>query len=279
MRQVYGIVSVIMTLTVVCTPVGAEGVEKLIDAQRLGEAGEALAAEVRRDGESGRTLFLEAMILRREGRFQESNGVLERSLRLAPESGDAWKLAGLNLVSLGHEVQSEPYFARAVELAPDDFMARYYLGMALLTQNQAEPAESELRHSLRLNPAHLDAWCVLGLALERQGKPEEALRTYRLAIKAAGELGAGAAMPHLYLGRYLVGLQRFEEAAPELDAAAAGDPQNGEALRLLGQASAGGARRGGHRTAGTGGANRSEGSGRTEDARRADRNLRELLKK
>ena len=216
---------------------GQEGgvtVEKLIDEKRLAEARRLLEDEVRRGGETARSLFLEAMILHKEGKYQESNAVLERSLRRDPDSANGWKLAGLNLVSLGHEELAEPYFARAVEVAPSDFMARYYLGMALVTRHRFGEGDAELKESLRLNPAHVDAWCVLGLSMEQQGKQEEALRAYRAGVEVAVKTKASAEKPSLALGRYLVKLRRFEEAGAALREAV--EAQNAEALTLLGRA-------------------------------------------
>jgi tetratricopeptide (TPR) repeat protein len=213
---------------------GGITVEKLIDEKRLAEARRLLEDEVRRGGETARSLFLEAMILHKEGKYQESNAVLERSLRRDPDSANGWKLAGLNLVSLGREELAEPYFARAVEVAPSDFMARYYLGMALVTRHRFGEGEAQLKESLRLNPAHVDTWCVLGLSKEQQGKQEEALRLYRAGVEVALKTNGRAEKPSLALGRYLVTLRRFDEAEAALREAV--EAQNPEALTLLGRA-------------------------------------------
>jgi tetratricopeptide (TPR) repeat protein len=214
-------------------------IEQLIDGGRLSEAREQLRKLAAAEGESARTLFLEAVMLNREKRFQESNGFVEKALRLEPTSAVAWKLAGLNLVGLGHEAKAEDYFARAVELDPKDAMARYYLGMSLLSQHFAERAERVFREALLLNPAYPDTWCVLGLALETQGKELEAVKAYQENIEVAEKLGSTSGKPYLCWARYLTAQQRYADALPAIERALAANSEDPEALRLMGKSLAG----------------------------------------
>jgi tetratricopeptide (TPR) repeat protein len=189
-----------------------------------------------KQGEQSRALLFEAMTLYKEKKYLESIRKLDRSLALNESDPDVHKLIGLNLVSLGREDLAGRYFETAAALAPRDFMARYYLGLYQLSHKYYVRAEAEFREVIKLSPDYLDAYILLGVAEEQQGKDAEAIRTYRQAIDLSERQDLKQESPFLYLARFLILLQRYEQSLPPLKRAVVINPKSSEAHKLLGQA-------------------------------------------
>jgi tetratricopeptide (TPR) repeat protein len=206
-------------------------VERLVDEGRLAEARARLGELV-----GARALLIEAMILLREGRSQESLDRAMECLRAAPGNAHANKIVGLNLIALGRKQEAERYLREAVRLAPKDFMAHYYLGMYLLNVRFTEAAEGAFLESLRWNAKYPDAETMLGLTYEQMGRDEAALRHYRRGVELTRESGAGKESAYLYLARFLYARQEFEEARKLLEEAVRVGPASLEAWQLLGRA-------------------------------------------
>jgi len=198
------------------------------------EAQEKLREQSAKQGEHPRALLFEAMTLYKEKQYVESIRKLERSLALNDRDPDVYKLIGLNLVSLGKEDLAGRYFETAVELAPRDFMARYYLALYQLTGKQIKRAEASSQAVIEINPNYVDAYLVLGVAQEQLGQEAEAIQTYQQAIKIAEQQPGKTEMPALYLARFLISLQRYEQSLPPLQKVVAINPKSAEALTLRG---------------------------------------------
>jgi tetratricopeptide (TPR) repeat protein len=206
-------------------------IERLIDLGRLEEARKRLP-----EASGGRALLLEAMLLFREGRPEESLRKVNDYLRVAPESPDAHKLAALNLVALGKKELAGPHIQQAVRLAPADFMAHYYLGMYQLEVREREAAERAFQAAIRLNPLYSDSHTMLGYALEQLGREPEALACYRRAVELVRLSRGQKESAHLYLARFLISRQQHQDAAPVLEEAVRFNPKSVEGWQLLGRA-------------------------------------------
>lgn len=229
-------------------------VERLIDAGRLPEAQNRLKILMSSQGETRTTLYLEAKILLKEQRFNESIDKLQRVLAtFKPDSeateqltrrarsddpldSEVYKLIGLNYVLLDRLDLAEPFLKASVEQAPDDYLARFHLGLLYYTTSRFAGAESEFRRVVSLRPAFAKAHDMLGLTLEEIGNEEAATESYRRAIELNREQKSQDSSPYLNLGRFLLTKNRFAEGLPVLQKAVQLHPESAEGAFLLGKA-------------------------------------------
>jgi tetratricopeptide (TPR) repeat protein len=222
------------------TGVGAPGderaleeIDRLIDAGKLQEASEKLADQVRAQGESHRTFFLEAKILFREQKYRESLKTLERCLALNQQDADVFKLVASNAILISRVDIAETALKKAIQVAPDDYLAHFHLGALYYTDSRFPLAEPVLRKAVKLNPEFVPARLFLGLALEELEGEEEAIQCYRQAIELTERFKVKGEQPYLYLGRLLYRQNHFPESLPYLEKAVEANPQSCEGLCLM----------------------------------------------
>jgi len=206
---------------------------KLVDAGDLAAARKMLAEEVASRGESYPTIFLEAKILFREHKYQESLRVLERVLALDQRDPEAYKLVASDAILLERMDIAEQALKRAAQLAPHDYLVFFNLGALYYTDSRFAAAQPELEKSVSLNPDYVPTQLFLGLTLEELGKEPLALDCYHRAIELAERSGFKGEQPYLYPGRLLYRENKLEESLPYLQKAAKANPQSCETLCLL----------------------------------------------
>ena len=124
-------------------------------------------------------------------------------------------------------------YKKAVELAPDRHGTHYHLGNAYWLLLMWEPAKKEFLAELRNDPQNCQAQWKLGdILLEQQAAPQSALEQLDKALAICPE----SAEAHEDRGRALLKLERYEEAAKDLQKAAAADPAEPRPHFLLSQA-------------------------------------------
>jgi tetratricopeptide (TPR) repeat protein len=209
---------------------------RLIDANQLPQARTKLKELVGFGGENYKTLYYEALILFKEGRYSESLKVLERSFATQKYDPDLYLLAGFDWVALNRVRLAKPFYQAAAQLAPDDFMMHYHLGRLYYTDQLFENAEKEFRRVLELNPTFVRGYDNLGLALEPLGKEEEAIQSYRKAIDLAIQQNIKYEWPQINLSNFLFKKNRFDESLELARQAVAINPRSAEANLALGMA-------------------------------------------
>jgi len=221
----------------VVTPINPswQVIEKLISSGQLREARERLNEEIATQGETYKSLYLEALILFKENRFNESLRKLERSLALEKRDPEPHKLTGLILVVLERADTARPFLEAAVQLAPGDSMAHYYLGRLYYTIQRFPQAASEFRRVIALDPTYVKGYDNLGLALEALGDEEVAIQTYHKAIELNEEQKLKNEWPYLNLGKFLVTKNRYQESLSLLQKAVELNPGSAEAYYVLGK--------------------------------------------
>ena len=178
-------------------------IDERINSARLSEARQRLSQEILLRGETARTVFLDAKLLLKERRFEQSIQRLQELLEMdqgterertgsllksrAPLSRKADpeinKLFGLNYVLLDRLDFAEPYLTAAVQLAPQDHLAHFHLGLLYYSTSRFLVSEQEFRKVVKLRPGFANGFDMLGLALEEVGNVEEAEVSYRKAIE------------------------------------------------------------------------------------------------
>jgi tetratricopeptide (TPR) repeat protein len=124
-------------------------------------------------------------------------------------------------------------YKKAVELAPDRHGTHYHLGNAYWLLLMWEPAKKELQAELANDPQNCQAQWKLGdILLEQQAEPQSALEQLDKALALCPE----SPEAHEDRGRVLLKLERYEEAAKDLQKAAAADPAEPRPHFLLSQA-------------------------------------------
>jgi len=124
-------------------------------------------------------------------------------------------------------------YKKAVELAPDRHGTHYHLGNAYWLLLMWEPAKKEFLAELANDPQNCQAQWKLGdILLEQQAGPQSALEQLDRALALCPE----SPEAHEDRGRALLKLERYEEAAKDLQKAAAADPAEPRPHFLLSQA-------------------------------------------
>jgi tetratricopeptide (TPR) repeat protein len=123
-----------------------------------------------------------------------------------------------------------PHFQRAVTVFSNFYEAYYEMGMADLILWRIKDAEQAFRMSIQVSEGQ-SAYPLfaLGAVLDYQGKFAEAEGVTRKGLNLDPTSWAG----HFYLGRALLGLNRFEEAEKNVREALRQKFNTAEALRLL----------------------------------------------
>ncbi len=208
------------------------------------------------------------MLLLRSEEPAEAAEEFLQAAELEPENPRARLLAGMALQEVGREDEAIVQFRRAAELAPADPEPRRGLLTLLLEKNDEAGAETVLGELLALEPTAPDlrrlraelllrrekhdealaafedylklkpddaaAHLTVGRLCRAQGKTEEALRHFQAADASGNPSGAQTAEAAQERAELLAELNRWDEAIPLYEAAAARDPENIEVRAALG---------------------------------------------
>jgi Bardet-Biedl syndrome 4 protein len=138
------------------------------------------------NGLSEYPLYVKALILRQQGRIDESLTTFQAALCLNPSNINNLKQVGQSLYLLGKHKNALDVFGEAEKLAPDDRDTLHNKGMCYLYLKQYaqaienfETANSIQRHEL--------TYMQLGRVQRLLGKDEDALNTYLDALELAAE--------------------------------------------------------------------------------------------
>jgi tetratricopeptide (TPR) repeat protein len=140
--------------------------------------------------------------LLREGRLEEAEALLRRSLDASPTVEAYGNLADL-LAAKGRLGDAEACDLAALTLDPSNASVNSRLAMIYARENRMEEAVARWRRALQKNPADADSRNNLGLTLARMGRLDEALPEYResLRLNPRGEVYANLADALARLGR------------------------------------------------------------------------------
>ena len=144
-----------------------------------------------------------------QGRVQEAEEYMSRSLQYAPGSASAHNTMGLILSKAGKLGAAVEAFHESVALDRENAETRKNLAQALARANRTAEALDECAAAVRLRPDSASLRQEYGELLARKGRLEESTVQFRHAIQLEPDVPIG----HLFLGRALVELGRRDEAA------------------------------------------------------------------
>ncbi len=125
-----------------------------------------------------------AVVLDRQGKFDESEPNHQEALRLGPKDPKVWNDAGYSAYLRGDWDLAIERLQRAARLDSDDPRILTNLGLATAASGNTEKALEQLTRATGSGAAHAN----LGYILAASGREEEALQHYTLAAEQAPNL-------------------------------------------------------------------------------------------
>ncbi|MEO1246730.1 MAG: sulfotransferase [Pseudomonadota bacterium] len=175
-----------------------------------------------------RAAFNKAVSLINSGDVQQALAVCDQSIDR--DAGDVTMVAmkGAILLKMGDLRQAEACLRLAIDLAPNFAKPKEDLGYLLLHAGRAGEAVELLEDATRLDPGSEQAWLNLGQSLAKLGKGDEADAAFEKAFALNPERkNLALASEHHRAGR-------LDEAENLYRQVLRGNPNNVDALRLLG---------------------------------------------
>jgi len=192
------------------------------------KAAERLQALARRDPKNQEVWYLLGKVY-----MQLSQASLARLNEIDPNSYLSHQISGEVMESMNNMDGALLEYKRAVEVAPDRHGTHYHLGNAYWKLLMWDPARKEFLAELANDPQNCQAQWKLGdILLEQQAEPQSALAELDKALALCPNLPEAREDR----GRALLKLERYEEAAKDLQITAAADPTEPRPHFLLSQA-------------------------------------------
>jgi tetratricopeptide (TPR) repeat protein len=163
-----------------------------------------------------------------QGRFGQAIPLLENALRLNADDADAHLNLGAAYAETGNPDRAEEQFRAALLLAPMNFSAHNVLGKLYFDSRRLAEAEQQFLQSLQCEP-NLAAYDHLGYIYLKRGEPIRAEEAFRSALA----MKSTDSHAHYNLGLIYSAAGRNTQAAEELQAALAADPNNPDILSAL----------------------------------------------
>ena len=165
--------------------------------------------------------------------MQLSQASLARLNEIDPNSYLSHQISGEVMESMNNMDGALLEYKRAVEVAPGRHGTHYHLGNAYWKLLMWDPARKEFLAELANDPQNCQAQWKLGdILLEQQAEPQSALAELDKALALCPNLPEA----HEDRGRVLLKLERYEEAAKDLQIPATADPTEPRPHFLLSQA-------------------------------------------
>jgi predicted TPR repeat methyltransferase len=170
-----------------------------------------------------------AILLQKNGQFDDAHEVYRRVLETAPDHARALHYAGLLAHQQGRNDEGLALIERSLALVPDQADWYSNLGIVLQSDGRLDRAIDSYRRAIAIDPSHANAHNNLGVLLRATGQPVEAEAAYRAAIR----LNPEHIDAYTNLGILLNGLKRAEEAAACYCRVITLRPKHREARKLL----------------------------------------------
>ena len=205
-----------------------------------------LRLALKQEPQSAELLYKLALVLRLEGKAQESLQTYTQAAALRHPTASELRSVALDYVRLNDYDDAIRWLRVALNLAPRDVEVLYSLGRCLYTQNQFHEAEAAFTKALDVDPGHLKSEENLGLTLSAENRPAQAEVALRTAAQWAEQRHVSDPWPYADLGSFLLDQQQPAGALPylrkalQLDSASALNHQNlGRALLATGDSANG----------------------------------------
>ncbi len=164
----------------------------------------------------------------RQQRYDESIGLIERSLQADPSQADWHSNLGIVLKAAGRLDGAIAAYGRAIALDPGHARAHNNLGVLQKMRGLAAASEASYREAIRLDPEYADAYHNLGSLLSSLRRAPEAVAAFNKALvlsPAAPETRRLLALAHCSLGEPEKAVRIFDDWLRE-------EPDNPVALHM-----------------------------------------------
>ncbi|XP_055049033.2 Bardet-Biedl syndrome 4 protein [Misgurnus anguillicaudatus] len=174
-------------------------------------------------------VYVQALIMRLEGKIQESLELFQSCAILNPKSSDNLKQVARSLFLLGKHKAAIQVYNEAGRLNQQDWEINHNLGVCYIYIKDFKSAEERLNLALQLNK-HDMTFVMLGKIHLMQGNKEKAIEVYKSAVEFSPEnteLLTTLGLLYLQLGKY-------QKAFEHLGKALTYDPSNFKAILAAG---------------------------------------------
>lgn len=165
--------------------------DSMVNAGRVKEALESIAAAVAADPDDARLRMHQGRILFQVGEYDKAAAAFEEALRLDPYYTDAHNRLGAAYAELGRKTEAEAEYRKALEdpAYPTPELTYLNLGLLYASGGRTDEAIDAFRKSVEINPRYFQAHYELASILDSSGNLEEAAREYEVAGAAYGDNG------------------------------------------------------------------------------------------
>jgi len=159
-----------------------------------------------------------ALVLRREGKLDESLRLLTAARSKRPGDPDIPFQMGVTLLRLGENDRAADKFEEAAAIEPHYALTWYNLGISRMRAGESAAAVAAYEKALEVNPSYWQAAHAIGRVWEDAGELDKAEEAYRRSLRLArSREEMGAALVALGIvcakaGDYEQSLKRFDEA-------------------------------------------------------------------
>ncbi|KAM9496605.1 BBSome complex member BBS4 isoform 2-T2 [Clarias gariepinus] len=174
-------------------------------------------------------IYVQALILRVEGKIQQSLELFQSCAILNPTSSDNLKQVARSLFLLGKHKAAIEVYNEAARLNPKDWEINHNLGVCYIYTKDFKSAEEHLNMALQLNK-HDMSYMMLGKTYLLQGDTERSIEIYKSAVEFSPENTELLTT----LGLLYMQLGKFQRAFEHLGNALTYDPNNYKAILAAG---------------------------------------------
>jgi tetratricopeptide (TPR) repeat protein len=197
----------------------------LVNLRQFENAAFALRTYAKLNPQSVDAAYLLAYIAFREDKPAESLRLFSDAAKLKAPMANDLTIVALDYVLLNDYNHAAHYLELSLQMNPDDLEARYHLGRVRYQQNQFDLAIAAFQEVIQRDPRNVKAFDNLGLSLEAKSQAEAATAAYKKAIELDETSASHSEQPYLNLGALLSKANRFDQAIPLLERAAAIAPR------------------------------------------------------
>lgn len=208
---------------------------ELIERRDYAGASQAAHAYLAAHSESAEGHFLLGYILYRQDKPRESLAEYTTGAHFHKPDANDLAVVAMDYVLLRDYVDADKWLTLATSWSPLDELYCYYLGRTRYAENHFQSAIAVFQKCLTLMPHDIRVEYNMGLAYAGLGQYDAAAADYRTAIAWEQKTAGRDPQPYLDLGILLLQQGDPGKALPDLQRAAAFDPQNPRAREQLGR--------------------------------------------
>ncbi|XP_026233305.1 Bardet-Biedl syndrome 4 protein [Anabas testudineus] len=174
-------------------------------------------------------IYVQALILRLEGKIQQSLELFQSCAILNPSSADNLKQVARSLFLLGKHKAAIEFYHEAARLNEKDWEISHNLGVCYFFIKDFKNAEEHLNIALQTNK-HDKTFMMLGKVLLLAGETDKAIEVYKRAVEFSPENTELLTT----LGLLFLQLGKYQKAFEHLGNALTFDPNNYKAILAAG---------------------------------------------